>query len=177
MPCVRRCVGLKFDSPSRATCDKVLTLPELNSLSAGETACLTHNRVAYNWSFVLVLTDEADGSASVCVPVFEPASVRSATLLASISSLTLHATLQTPLFPNFDPALFPFVREGNSDALASLQSRFHDALGRIPSVLRRRQQIQAGDCGPAWDVVLDATKEEGADGVEWQFCEGRVAFR
>ncbi|GAA5997498.1 uncharacterized protein JCM10292_000891 [Rhodotorula paludigena] len=126
-------------------------------LSTGETACLTHNSVAYNWSFVLVLTDEADGSASVCVPVFEPAS--------------------TPLFPNFDPALFPFVREGNSDALASLQSRFHDALGRIPSVLRRRQQIQAGDCGPAWDVVLDATKEEGPDGVEWQFCEGRVAFR
>ncbi|KPV72994.1 uncharacterized protein RHOBADRAFT_55240 [Rhodotorula graminis WP1] len=134
-----------------------------DELSASETTCIDHGQVKHEWSFLLALADEQDGGGGATdgqVPhVFVPVA----------------GDAGDALLPNFTPSLFTSLRFGDSSALSTLTSRLRGILGTILETKRRKKPVLFGHAGPAWDVVLEATKED--DQLRWFFAPGRVAFR
>ncbi|GAA5839891.1 hypothetical protein JCM9279_005196 [Rhodotorula babjevae] len=136
-----------------------------DELSAGETACLDHGQVKHEWRFLLALADEHDEGVRagdgqmphVFVPVAGDAG--------------------DALLPDVDPAFFTSLRFGDSSALSALTSRLRGILGTLVETKRHKKPVLYAHAGPAWDVVLEGTKEDGETELRWYFAEGRVAFR
>jgi len=107
-----------------------------------------------------------------------------------LSSLLAHAVVpvskrfsdtpldsQDTLLPDCDPAFFTSLRFGDSSALSTLSSRLRGILGTLVETKRHKKPVLFAHAGPAWDVVLEGTKEEGETALRWFFAQRRVAFR
>ncbi|BGO96088.1 hypothetical protein NBRC10512_007198 [Rhodotorula toruloides] len=139
-----------------ATCPKCE-----RELQATELACIDHGEVRYEWDFVLALADETDPSSRILVHVDQADGARLFPTLASSDHLKL-------------------LRSGDPVLLTQLTAGlFRGSLGNLTTVYARSgpDGVQAGDVGPAWDVVVDAVRDEGAQKVRWRFKTDRMWFK
>ncbi|BGP28035.1 telomere-binding alpha subunit central domain protein [Rhodotorula toruloides] len=129
-------------------------------LQPTELACIDHGEVRCEWDFVLVLADETDPSSKILVHVDSADGARLFPTLANADHLK-------------------HLRSGDPVLLTQLTGLFRGTLGSLPTVYARSDVdgVKAGDVGPAWNVVVDAVRCEGAKQVRWQFKADRMSFK